>query len=480
MSTIKTPLLKALARRIAQREGLILHLLKNDRFLQRMAGDDRLYEFLIKSKPFQKRLPKDKWLIAHFLKQQEVIDAVAADPAVFQPVQESAGLQPLPATGEGESAATGTPLGWISSDRNDLETVKDQLLAFLQQENALSIDDFLRFFGLAEVLAFLRRKEGLQISDLLQLFPPDEIFAALGADAAYAYLRHDLESLSGRLEKDTDFLDAFIERREVHLKICQNRSFRTRVRYFQQEQTIAGLPYPVPGVVVSYPRAGSNFLQAILTQSSGLNNQSIYARKEPIGPRDFILSLKSHAPTPEYLWEEYRRKVAMPERPERIILLTRDPRDLMISFYEYTQTQRKTGIPQEDFLHGTCYFYASTIDPDSERALERAPLSVAAAYQKHIRAWFTGRPDNLDCIEVRYEDLVQQPEDTFARIFAYLNLDCPLATAFLPVKVSLYDSSRKERGVPGGWRHQQERYRVLLDTVHDSFQDEISLLGYDD
>lgn len=480
MSTIKTPLLKALARRIAEREGVILHLLKNDRFLQRLAEDDRLYEFLIKSKPFQKRLPKDKWLISYFLKQQEVIDAVAADQAIFQPVQKSAGLQPLPATGEGEGAAPEAPLGWISSDRNDLETVKDQFLEFLQQEGALSIADLLHVFELPEVIAYLRSKGGMPISDLIQPFPPDEVFAVLGADAAYAYLCNDLESLSGRLAKDTGFLDVFIERRDVHLKICQNRSFRTRVRFFQQEQTIAGLPYPVPGVVVSYPRAGSNFLQAILTQSSGLNNQSIYARKEPIAPRDFILTLKSHAPTPEYLWEEYRRKVTLPEQPERIVLLTRDPRDLMISFYEYTQTQRKTAIPQEDFLHRTCYFYASTIDPDSERTVERGPLSVAAAYQKHIRAWFAERPENLDCIEVRYENLVQQPEDAFARIFAYLNLDCPLATAFLPVKVSLYDSSRKERGVPGGWRHQQERYRVLLDTVHESLQDEISLLGYDD
>ena len=140
---------------------------------------------------------------------------------------------------------------------------------------------------------------------------------------------------------------------------------------------------------------------------------------------------------------------------------------------------RQTTIPQKDFLKKTCFFYASGIDPDLRRRVDNAPLSVVQAYKKHVQKWFVEGPDAVDCLIVRYEDLVTAPEEAFQRIFDYLNLDCPLAKGFLSLEVSLYDDTREHRASVVAWKRHAEKYRVLLDAVYRTLSDEIRILGYE-
>src|SRR5690606_16927088 len=106
------------------------------------------------------------------------------------------------------------------------------------------------------------------------------------------------------------------------------------------------------------------------------------------------------------------------------------------------------------------------IDPDSERTLYRKSLTVAEAFREHVRTWFGDAPDGLKRHIVRYEDLIENPDEAFQQIFDFLELECPLARAFLDVKVSLYSQHRQQRGIINAWRHSEDRYQTLLQDVH--------------
>lgn len=276
-----------------------------------------------------------------------------------------------------------------------------------------------------------------------------------------------------------DVLRSLFEDERVLKALLAERDFRDRLHTARAHEIAGALDWPYPAVVCSYPRSGSNFLQSILMQSSGLNNQSIYGRKNRFKPSENTLTVKSHAPSPAYMFEEYARKVEEPSRPDRVVLLQRDPRDVMVSFYEYTQANRKTTIEQAEFLDGVDFFYASTVDLECERTLYKKSLTVVEAYREHVRTWFVDAPVDPKCLVVRYEDLIEKADETFQGIFDFLEIDCKLAREFLEVKVSLYSETRRTRGVVGAWRNSYDQYQVLVDDVHAKLGDEIAALGYD-
>jgi len=244
--------------------------------------------------------------------------------------------------------------------------------------------------------------------------------------------------------------------------------------------------YSLPGYVVSFPRSGSNFLQNVLEQSSGMACRSRYARLR-INPCEY-LTLKSHAISPAMLNEEIRLQgLRKADTPSKIIWLIRDPRDVMISFYEYTQSERGVAISQDDFLAKVDYHWATFAHMQQPvpylltfpRRAAVEPLSVGEAFSAFRRNWSEHARRTGEVLQVRYEDLVDRPRETFATVFQYLELDCPLAEESLGDRVSLYSSERRPRGVAYGWRRHDARYRTLLDTVERVLGEEIVHLRYD-
>lgn len=254
---------------------------------------------------------------------------------------------------------------------------------------------------------------------------------------------------------------------------------RWKLQLMRVRERAAELPYLLPAIVLSYPRAGSNFLQSVLQGSSGFRCQSIYGEiKEGA---DVTLTVKSHSPSPAYFEDEWRRFLPDRPLPSKIIRLQRDPRDVLISFIEYTEANRKTAIRQEEFLNHVDYFYASTVDRDFLRAHYKQGMTVAEAFQEHVRTWYAeSPPDCYEILPVRYEDLVLEPHETFKRIFDFLNLDCELAEKFLKVKVSLYSDTGRQRGRIQGWRDNFDRYGILIRMIQEQLADEIRFLGYEE
>jgi hypothetical protein len=164
--------------------------------------------------------------------------------------------------------------------------------------------------------------------------------------------------------------------------------------------------------LVSFPRSGSTWLRAAAAEMMfGTSGQSladldrfvpdvhVKIPQDEVAPGGFHL-VKSH-------WPRCRREGAM--RYRRVVYLVRDPRDVVLSHDRYL---RQIGQFDGDFdafltewLHGRIF-----------------PCS----WSEHVLSWMgdAGQADDCDKIVVRYENLVERPVETLARVAGFLRLDC--------------------------------------------------------
>ena len=231
------------------------------------------------------------------------------------------------------------------------------------------------------------------------------------------------------------------------------------------------LSYRLPAIVVSFPRSGSNFIQNVIQESSGMICQSIYDTDILLNG---TLNLKTHSPSPEYFINEWIDSFKSEPLPEKLILLIRDPRDVFISFYEFVKFRRNIDVPQNDFLSQTDYFYAAFTD----KRIYSDGLSICRAYKEFIQNWYVRDNKKYDILKVHYEDLVGNPAAAFLKIFKFLEIDCELSLPSLKKRVSLYSPSRRLRGAASGWESIQQEYSHLIMQSQIHFEEEMLITGY--
>lgn len=258
--------------------------------------------------------------------------------------------------------------------------------------------------------------------------------------------------------------------------LSKEEQMRRRAIKFSQQ-----VSYSLPSYLISFPRSGSNFLQHVLESSSGMLCHSLYGNTK-CDPSE-VLCFKSHAISLPYLTDEVNRLISTASRPNKFLLLQRDPRDVMISFYEFAQKRKDISIPQGEFLDRVAFHYVlshGTRIQTWRRKVEIAPLSIADAYRRHVEQWFINIPPGLDCLTVRYESLVRTPHTEYGRIFRFLGLSCQLAEYAIQERVRQFSRNKRERGVAHGWTKCESIYGELISQVNDKLQTEIKALGYSD
>ena len=232
-------------------------------------------------------------------------------------------------------------------------------------------------------------------------------------------------------------------------------------------------------VLLSFPRSGSNFVQSVIAQSSGRYARSIYRLQLPRGSR--VFNLKSHALSPVHLTDELNLFFVHPKTPEKTCILIRDPRDVMISFYEFIKKRKRINISQEAFFLSTCYYYATYNDGRNilNRRTELQPLSVKDGFKTFFNSWSISKYNCESRLIIKYEDILEEPVKKFGEIFDFYRLVCELDKSSLETKVSQYgDQSIYKRGIAGGWRANQKKYGLLIELVTEHLQEEINRLGY--
>jgi hypothetical protein len=286
-----------------------------------------------------------------------------------------------------------------------------------------------------------------------------------------------------------EFLDHIArddEKRKIFLReLGERENFRSVLRVMHDQETLSKLTYALPTLTSSFPRSGSNFFQSVLRGSSGLQCISLYHSNYP---QEQVFNLKSHALTPAALRREFADMVPYElEYPEKIIYLKRDPRDVMISLYEFACFNHQRAFSLDEFLGMNYYFVANPPGVRGVKTIYYLPGPEACTveeafslyHQSHLH--IPQHESTVETLTLSYEEMVEDPQSAFDRAFAFLDLDCPLNPEFIHLKVSLYSDSTRKRGIAYGWRQPetQEHYAPLLEQVNDRLKDEIIALGYE-
>lgn len=263
--------------------------------------------------------------------------------------------------------------------------------------------------------------------------------------------------------------------------------FKTRTRVskpdFSECETDSGLISDKKSFVVSFPRSGSNFLQACLRVQCGLSASSLY---KPNHDFQNVNNLKSHAISPEYLRDEIGFICEHNFNPAHIYLLKRDPRDTMISFYEFFLSRDQGTVLQRDFLDIDWFLaFQRSSGPNAHlRSTHHFPLSICDAFKIMASKWFTDTnpiPD-IPVAVIKYEDFVNDRRQTLLSILedhgcSSTNLDYDAEVGL----VSTYSNEKRKRGAAYGWKEDSvfQKYRTLVTETERLLENEIKLLDYE-
>ena len=230
-------------------------------------------------------------------------------------------------------------------------------------------------------------------------------------------------------------------------------------------------------LLASFPRSGSNFVQKTLDQNTrALKSASIYA-KGRVSKRQVFL--KSHASNMGLVRNELKTLWDYSGEIHDAFALIRDPRDALISSFDFVTERLGHAIDPADFL-GHDYYY-SFFPPDltpSIRGEDMRPLNILQAYRVWVRHWITKRHAAGTVKLLRYEDLVATPQTAFKPLFEAFDAPMPSALEGLDHKAAQYGDSPRDRAVATGWRSAPALYAPIIETASKNLAPEIAALGY--
>lgn len=208
--------------------------------------------------------------------------------------------------------------------------------------------------------------------------------------------------------------------------------------------TVASYSQGIDAVLVSYPKSGRTWfrfvLSSYLARAFGLElNPDLHSMFTvmPNFDADPVRGL------PAFAFAKHRPKIPLipvshlPHsrlrfRSYPVILMVRDPRDVMVSSYFHATRQKNR--------------FSGDID-----AFLRDRDQGIGSLNRYLNGWAAGLR-HRKYIVVRYEDLSRDPVGETAKVLAFLNLDVELEMLERAVEVASFDNMRKleqATGLPG-------------------------------
>lgn len=160
-------------------------------------------------------------------------------------------------------------------------------------------------------------------------------------------------------------------------------------------------------LLVSFPRSGNTWIRFLIAGLAFPDRSVTFANTEKVIPDTIVMNRGElmRVPRPRILKShEY-----FDPRYPRVIYIVRDPRDVLISYYNFYRRQRyiPDGYPMrrwvEHFLTGDLHPFGS--------------------WGEHVGSWLAARGRSPDFVLVRYEDFQSNTSRELARVAKFLGIE---------------------------------------------------------
>jgi Sulfotransferase domain len=166
--------------------------------------------------------------------------------------------------------------------------------------------------------------------------------------------------------------------------------------------------YPDDTFLVSFPRSGNTWTRFLVCSLMNPDDPVDFARLESRIPEIYDVTDRSLRafPRPRIV----KSHECFDPRYKKILYIVRDPRDVLISYYEFQLKRRvisdECGL--EEFLPR---FMASEFEPKT------------GSWRDHVVSWTATRGGQKSFLLLRYEDLLANAEKESTKIASFLGLD---------------------------------------------------------
>ena len=195
--------------------------------------------------------------------------------------------------------------------------------------------------------------------------------------------------------------------------------------------------FPDDTFLVSFPRSGNTWTRFLVCNLINPNDPVNFAE------------LESRIPEIYYVPDRKLRAFARPRvikshecfdpRYKKIIYIVRDPRDVLVSYYEFQLKRRVIGddCSLEEFLPR---FMESAIEPKT------------GSWRDHVLSWTATRDGQKNFLLLRYEEMLANTQTEATKIASFLGLRSDPESIRRAVDLSSADRMRKlEKEESGQW-----------------------------
>jgi len=195
--------------------------------------------------------------------------------------------------------------------------------------------------------------------------------------------------------------------------------------------------YPDDTFLVSFPRSGNTWTRFLVCNLINPDDPVNFAELESRIPEIYYV--------PDRILRGFQRPRVIKShecfdpRYRKIIYIVRDPRDVLISYYEFQLKRRviSDDCSLEEFLP---YFMDSEIEPKT------------GSWRDHVVSWIATRGGQKSFLLLRYEDMLADTQKESTKIASFLGLDSSPERIARAVALSSADRMRKlEKEQSGQW-----------------------------
>ena len=163
--------------------------------------------------------------------------------------------------------------------------------------------------------------------------------------------------------------------------------------------------FPDDVFLVSYPRSGNTWTRFLIGNLLRPEQPVSFATVESVIPEIYF--------NPDRILRGYQRPRLLKSHEsfqplyKRVIYITRDPRDVAVSFYHHhvKAGNLPDGYPMDEYVPR---FVAGEFDP------------AFGSWGENVQSWLAIRGDNPDFLLLQYEQMLQDPEEALKKVGDFL------------------------------------------------------------